>query len=158
MDIIIERAVIGDAEAILALQRLCFQREAELYNDYTLPPLTQTLPSLLEEFTTHCILVARCNGEVIGSARAIQQRDSCYIARVIVHPRMQRRGIATRLMDAIECEFPDAVRFELFTGSRSEGNLRLYEGLGYKRIGIHAASPKVELVLLEKRASAPDRE
>lgn len=32
-----------DAGQILTLQRLCYRGEAELYDDYTIPPLTQTL-------------------------------------------------------------------------------------------------------------------
>lgn len=39
-------AVSEDAAAILALQKLAYQSEARLYDDYSLPPLTQTLPEM----------------------------------------------------------------------------------------------------------------
>ncbi len=155
MDVVIERAKVRDADEILKLQYLCFQREAELHNDYTIAPLKQTLASLLLEYDTHCILVARCGDEVVGSARGNMNGDACYIGRVIVHPRMQRKGIATKLMNAIEAEFPNVSRYELFTGVRSEGNLAFYQKLGYKAVRTQWATPKVEIVYMEKvRAKA----
>ena len=39
-------AALDDAEAILALQRLAYQTEAALYDDFTLPPLIETLAEL----------------------------------------------------------------------------------------------------------------
>jgi hypothetical protein len=54
------------------------------------------------------------------------------------------------LMLAIETEFPSVRRFELFTGSRSEGNIRLYERLDYRTFRTDRLSPQVELVFLEK--------
>jgi hypothetical protein len=53
-------------------------------------------------------------------------------------------------MSAIETEFPLARRFELFTGSKSEGNIRLYERLSYRVFRTDRLSPKVELVFMEK--------
>ena len=43
----IERALIEDAEDILVLQRQEYQSEAALYDDATIPPLTQTLDTLV---------------------------------------------------------------------------------------------------------------
>ena len=54
------------------------------------------------------------------------------MGRLIVHPRHQRSGIGTALLQAIETCFADAERFELFTGEQSEGNIRLYTALGYR--------------------------
>jgi predicted NUDIX family phosphoesterase len=46
----IERALIEDAPAILALQKLAYQSEARIHNDYSIQPLTQTLDELGSEF------------------------------------------------------------------------------------------------------------
>jgi hypothetical protein len=43
-------AIIEDAEAILALQRLAYQSEAVIYDDFTLPPLTESLEDLKARF------------------------------------------------------------------------------------------------------------
>ena len=39
----IEEAKVADAAEILALQKLAYQSEAELYGDDAIPPVTQTL-------------------------------------------------------------------------------------------------------------------
>jgi hypothetical protein len=40
---IIEEATVSDAEEILALQKLAYQSEAEIYNDFGISPLVQIL-------------------------------------------------------------------------------------------------------------------
>ncbi len=42
----IAAATVDDAEIILALQRLAYQSEAAIYDDFTLPPLIETLEEL----------------------------------------------------------------------------------------------------------------
>jgi len=69
---------------------------------------------------------------------------------LIVHPENQKKGIGTKLMETIEKIFPSTERFELFTGSRSEGNIRLYEKLGYRIFRKERLSAKVILVYMEK--------
>jgi len=87
----------------------------------------------------------------VGAVRARGTSGICHIGRLIVSPGLQGRGIGTRLMRAVEAEFPDVDRYELFTGSRSEANIRLYERLGYRRSREQVLSPAVTLVFLEKR-------
>jgi hypothetical protein len=53
--------------------------------------------------------------------------------------------------------FPQAPAFELFTGNRSEGNIRLYVRCGYVVTGDRQVSEQISLVVLSKRR-APDRE
>jgi hypothetical protein len=48
----IATAVPTDAAAILDLQKRAYQSEAQLYNDWSLPPLTQSLESLQHEIST----------------------------------------------------------------------------------------------------------
>jgi hypothetical protein len=55
-----------------------------------------------------------------------------------------------RLMRRIESALPGVRRFELFTGRRSEGALRLYERLGYRCLREQVLSPAVTLVFMEK--------
>jgi hypothetical protein len=40
----ISPAAVDDAEAILALQRLAYQSEAAIYDDFTIPPLAGGWP------------------------------------------------------------------------------------------------------------------
>jgi ribosomal protein S18 acetylase RimI-like enzyme len=150
MDIVLERATIEDAQAILNLQVLAYQQEAAIYNNYAIPPLLQSLQNLKEEFQTHMFLVARLKGEVVGSVRAVCRDGRCHIGRLIVHPSQQRRGLGSRLLAAIEVAFPEVLYYELFTGHQSEGNLRLYRRLGYREFKREQAAPGLQIVFLEK--------
>src|SRR5437879_951203 len=73
----------------------------------------------------------------------------------MVHPRHQRQGIGGRLMQTIESMFPEAAKFELFTGNRSEGNIRLYERLGYHSSRSERMSANLSLVFFEKWGRVP---
>ena len=143
-------ADISDAAEILELQKLAYKSEAMLYDDWTIPPFTQTLDEIRKEFTGTTFLKASDSRRIIGSVRASIHDGTCHIARLIVHPESQHKGIGSRLMSAIEAKFPDAKRFELFTGSRSAGNIRLYERLGYKTFRTERLSTQVEIVFMEK--------
>ena len=146
----IVRADISDAAEILELQKLAYQSEAVLYDDWSIPPLTQSLNQIKKEFDEMIFLKVCDSGRLIGSVRASIHDGAGNIGRLIVHPEFQHKGIGTRLMLAIETEFPSVRRFELFTGSRSEGNIRLYERLDYRIFHTDRLSPQVELVFLEK--------
>ena len=130
----IETAVVEDAQAILTLQKLCYQSEAAIYNDYHIPPLTQTLEELRSEFRSHVFLKALNNGDIVGSVRACLEGDTCLIGRLIVHPDFQNRGIGTELMRSIERRFPDTHRYELFTGNRSKKKHQALRHIGLPRV------------------------
>ncbi|KUJ66649.1 acetyltransferase [Streptomyces albus subsp. albus] len=156
MSVTISAATEHDAEQILKLQYLCYQREAELYGDYSIEPLTQTLADLRTELGGGCVLVARLGPEVVGSVRGVVDEDGvASIAKLIVHPRMQRHGLGGRLLAAIEERLAQeraATRYRLFTGHRSDGNLRLYRRYGYAQIGTEEVNRRLRLVMLEKPA------
>jgi len=150
MNIVVGPANVSEAEQLLELQYLCYRSEAAIYDDWSIPPLTQTLPELLEEYDDHEILVARLGSEVVGSVRGRLEDGACYVGRLVVHPRLQRKGIGTRLMRGLEERFPQAERYELFTGHLSEGDLRLYRCLGYEKVREQEVSPRLRLVCLKK--------
>ncbi len=150
MEIEIGSAGVSDAESILGLQLLCYQSEAEIYDDHEIPPLTQSLGDLLHEYDTRLILAAHRQNEVIGSVRGYLEDGTCHIGRLIVHPRLRRRGLGARLMYEIEERFATANRYELFTGHLSEENLRLYRRLGYSEFRREVVSPRLQLVYMEK--------
>jgi ribosomal protein S18 acetylase RimI-like enzyme len=158
MSVTISTATEDDAEKILKLQYLCYQREAELYGDYGIEPLTQTLAALRAELGEGCVLVARLGEEVVGSVRGTVDSDgTARIAKLIVHPRMQRHGLGGRLLRAIEERLAaerEAKRFQLFTGHRSEGNLRLYRRLGYAQTGTEQINRRLSLITMEKPVEA----
>ncbi len=125
------KATIEDAAEILALQKLAYLSEAKLYDDYDIPPLTQTLEEMKEEFRNHIFLKTVSGSQIIGTVRAYEENATCYIGRLAVHPEMQNQGLGTDLLKEIETYYKCS-RFELFTGSRSDKNIQLYKKLGYR--------------------------
>jgi ribosomal protein S18 acetylase RimI-like enzyme len=146
----IEKASFHDLPEIHKLQKFSFLTLAQLYDDFTIPPMVETLDELRELFPTHVFLKAVEEGRIVGSVRASQQGDICYIYRLMVHPEFRRRGIARQLMQRIEEEFATVRRFELFTGCQSKKNLELYQKLGYRTFKTARGKNRMKLVYLEK--------
>jgi len=108
-NLLIKRARVEDAEAILALQKLAYLSEAEIYNNKSIPPLTQTLEEIRAEFDHQIFLKALIEGRIIGSVRAFQTQETCHIGRLVVHPDFQNWGIGSQLMNEIENAFQKAL-------------------------------------------------
>ena len=125
----IQRATREDAAEILALQKLAYRSEAEIYDAYDIPPLTQALAEMEADLERQTVLKAVMEGRIVGSVRAYEREGTCHIGRLIVHPEQQNRGLGARLLREIEAAFPQVERYELFTGHRSERNLYLYAKL-----------------------------
>jgi len=146
----IKRASLEDAETILHLQIHAYLSEAEIYNDYSIPPLIQTFSEIKQEFSQQVFLNAIEEGNIVGSVRAYIENGTAYIRRLMVKPDSQNKGIGTRLMQAIEEHFRMADRYELFTGHRSARNLYLYRKLGYREFKRIPVNESIILVFLEK--------
>jgi len=147
----IEKATVSEAEEILSLQKLAYRSEAEIYNDFNIPPLVQTLEEIKKDFGIQFLLKAVMDEKIIASVRAHTKEGTCYIGRLIVHPDFQNQGIGTKLMVEIEKIFSTCQRFELFTGARSERNLYLYQKLGYKIFKTAKITDQTTIVYLEKK-------
>lgn len=146
----IQIAQYQDLEEILALQKLAYMSEAEINNDYTIPPLMQDIESLREDFRNQTILKMEDSGKIIGSVRANEKNDVCHIGRLIVHPERQNKGLGKMLMKGIEDAFSSCIKYSLFTGKTSIRNLHFYSSLGYKPVGEEKVNDKLTLVYLEK--------
>lgn len=139
-----------DAKEILELQIHAYQPEANLYNDWSLPALTQTIESLQQEFQESIILKAIVQSKIVGSVRSKVENGVCKIGRLIVNPDYQGQGIGTALLDRIEKMQGNIIGFELFTGSKSVSNIRLYEKQGYVKSHTKNLSENVTLIFMTK--------
>lgn len=147
---LISRANQKDIPEILALQKIAYRSEAELYGDESVPALAQTLEEITDDFGRMVFLKAIVNGKIIGSIRGHREENGAHISRVIVHPYYQGRGIATRLIRQIEEEMGDVRTFWAFTGHQSQRNLHLYEKMGYRRFMIEPFTPTEQWIYLQK--------
>lgn len=139
-----------DLQEILALQYLAYQSEAALFGNKDIPPLKETIEELTEEFNKGTILKLVEDGKIIGSVRAYAKNGTAYIGKLMVHPDHRCKGYGTLLLNEIEKCFPDC-RFELFTSTRSEDNIRLYQKLGYIIFDRKEITDELVFVYLEKQ-------
>jgi ribosomal protein S18 acetylase RimI-like enzyme len=139
-----------DLQEILELQYLAYQSEAALFGNKDIPPLKETIEELTEEFNKGTILKLVEDGKIIGSVRAYARNGTAYIGKLMVHPDHRCKGYGTLLLNEIEKCFPYC-RFELFTSTRSEDNIRLYQKLGYVIFDSKEITDELVFVYLEKQ-------
>ncbi|WP_102192359.1 GNAT family N-acetyltransferase [Microbacterium aurantiacum] len=138
-----------DAGEVLTLQRAAFVSEAIIYGSPDIPPLTQTLEELEAELRAGAGLTARIGCRLVGAIRYQQDGDMLLIGRIAIAPDMQGEGIGTALLEAAEAASTASVS-ELFTGSLSTANIRLYESCGYRESDRVADGDGTEQVFLRK--------
>lgn len=128
----ITRANHDDLQEIINLQYLAYQSEAKLCNNPNIPPLTQTLKDVEAEFAagTFFLKAVDENGHIIASVRAYSDNGTLHIGKLMVHPDLQGQGIGSKLLKEIESVCPHK-QYELFTSTKSERNIKLYERMGY---------------------------
>ena len=146
----IKKAQKEDLEEILKLQYLAYQSEAKLFGNMDIPPLKQTIEEIYEEFQKGVILkVVDDGGVIIGSVRAYQDGGTVYIRKLMVHPSKQGQGIGTQLLLEMEKQYLNQ-RYELFTSTRSEKNIALYQKLGYEIFDEEQVTEELRFVYMEK--------
>jgi len=131
--VIITKAKPADATEILKLQHLVFQSEAALYDNYHIEPLKQTIESFTTDFDKYVFLKATRTHMIVGSIKLREEKGCCWVGRLMVHPDYQRKGIGRQLLSEAENIFTGIRTYELFTGSKSVSNIRLYESVGYQK-------------------------
>ncbi|MDT2288636.1 GNAT family N-acetyltransferase [Paenibacillus larvae] len=94
------------------------------------------------------------DGKLHGAIAYRQKEGVVTISRLMVHPDVFRKGIASRLVLYVMERHPDALWFEVAAGTGNEPALHLYQKLGFQPDGVRPISAGVSLTLLRKRGSA----
>jgi len=151
----IKKAKREDLKDILELQKLAYKSEAEIYGDFSIAPLKQTMEEITKEFKKY-VFIKMINDEekIIGSVRATSIGKTCFIGRLMVNPDFQNQGIGKSLMAEIERQFINVDGFELFTGSKSIKNISLYQKIGFKIFKKEQINQKLELIYFRKEKKA----
>ncbi|MFC0628392.1 tRNA (guanosine(37)-N1)-methyltransferase TrmD [Kribbella deserti] len=147
-------ATADDAGELLTLQRACYVQEAQVYGELGIPPLLDGVAEVEARLASSAAWKAVAGTRIVGVVYVVVADDgeSAEINRLMVAPDWQGRGVGKRLLKLAEDAAPASVTtYKLFTGARSESNLRLYAKAGYRETGREAQTPLVEMVHLAKR-------
>lgn len=147
------RARSADVDWILKLQYLCYQVEARRYDVWDLGALTESSAALADEVSGGRVLAVHGPaGEVVGSVRSTTDGGIAHIGRLVVHPRVQRRGIGTRLLQAALRDIAARAAAEgigsaeAYTGHRSTEFAATYLRCGLREAERRRVSETLELV------------
>lgn len=141
-----------DLQKILDLQKESYKSEAELHNEYNIPPLTQTIESVNEEYDNGWLfLKVILNNEIIATGRGITKGDTTYIAKLVVKKDFQNQKIGQMMLTEIENRLSKCGRYELFTGNKSDRNIYLYNKFGYSEFKRQFINERLTLIYLEKQ-------
>jgi ribosomal protein S18 acetylase RimI-like enzyme len=101
---------------------------------------TKVVPGVIDR--SRIVLIARIEDEIVGTVQVLldtpaNQRHRAEMAKLLVHPKARRRGVARALMQAVENiarkEGRALITLDTRTGDRAEP---LYLSLGYVQAGI----------------------
>ncbi|NIS83116.1 MAG: GNAT family N-acetyltransferase [Anaerolineales bacterium] len=123
----IEQATWRDLFGVVALEKLCFGREAWPWIDYL---AALTLP---ETVPLKAVLDGQLVGFVAGDRR--RKKNLGWIATLGVHPDFQRRGIGSMLLKVCENELA-MPRIRLTLRRSNQAAMRLYERSGYLEVDV----------------------
>ncbi len=150
-EITIGTAGVEDAPDILALQKLAYRSEAEIYSDHTIPYMAQSPEDLKRDFEGMTFFKAVMNEKMIGSVRTFTENGICYISGLMVNPVYHHHGIGRRLVEYAETHAAGAKKFEIFTFHKSRQNIVFFQGLGFKIFKREKASGNRVRVHMEKQ-------
>jgi GNAT superfamily N-acetyltransferase len=152
----VERAAESDLPEILSLQKLSYVSEAEIYDDFGIPPLAETLSEIVDEFSRKVFLKIVLHGKIIATIRGYAENSTCFLETLMVHPDFQGHDQGTKLINELESLFSGCSRFELFTGHKSLKNIHIYTKLGYKVFKAIQVTPEMDFIFMVKEIKRDD--
>ncbi|MBO0841769.1 MAG: tRNA (guanosine(37)-N1)-methyltransferase TrmD [Nocardioides sp.] len=145
-------AVRGDAAELLVLQRACWVQEAIDNDRLDIPALHESLDDVAARISSWDTYVVRAAGRLVGAVSGRLVDDQWDIGKLMVAPDLQGRGLGRALLDHIQAVAPASARgVVLFTGARSERNLRTYKKAGF-RLRRDLTAPPGAVVLSKRRS------
>lgn len=140
----------ADAPAMLALQKLAFEPEAQAIQAWDIPPLQETADDLVAHIRHATALKAMDGDRLVGAVRGVVTGPSCLVRALVVAPHLQGQGLGGRLLRAIEDAHPAVERFDLTTNMAMVGNMRFYLRHGYEVVDQVQPRPHVRLAIMRK--------
>ena len=138
MSISLVKAAESDMKEIWEMQLEAFESLLEKYQDYDMSPAIESYENVLNKYkqpwTSYYFIVR--NNEKVGAVRVIDEKDGSRkrIAPIWIMPAYRNQGLAQLAMREVE-KIYGSHHWQLDTILQEQGNIYLYEKLGYKRTG-----------------------
>ncbi|CAM5786266.1 MULTISPECIES: GNAT family N-acetyltransferase [Brevibacillus] len=135
-------------QKLFDLQKAAYQVEAELINFFEIPPLKESFQEFQqcgEEFLGYFI-----DNKLAGAISYTIENEELTICRMVVHPAHFRKGIAQKLLVAMELQNANCSAFKVATGRENTPAKNLYEKNHYQWKRDVEVAPDVYISFFEK--------
>ena len=143
-----------DVQTVWEMQVKAFSDLLDKYRDYDMSPAAESFEKVMERFrqpwTTYYFIVA--GDKIVGVIRVVDKKDGSRkrISPIWIIPEYRNNGYAQAAMAAAE-QIHGTDNWSLDTILQEEGNLHLYEKIGYHRTGqIKKVNDRMDIVYYEK--------
>ena len=150
----LSKATLEDAEVIWKMQVEAFTDLLEKYQDYDISPATESFEKIKAKFeqpwTTYYFIM---NSDIkIGAVRIIKKDDGSRkrISPIWIMPEFRNKGYAQQAFEELE-KIYGADGWCLDTILQEEGNIHLYEKIGYHQTGkVEHINERMDIIFFEK--------
>lgn len=154
MSVSLRQATIEDAEIIWKMQVEAFTDLLEKYQDYDISPATESFEKIKGKFeqlwTTYYFIM---NGEIkVGAVCVIKKDDGSRkrISPIWIMKEFRNMGYAQQAFEELE-KIYGADGWCLDTILQEEGNIHLYEKIGYHQTGkVESINERMDIIFFEK--------
>jgi acetyltransferase len=138
MSITLEKATESDMKEIWKMQVEAFKSLLVKYQDYDMSPATESYENVLNKYKQPwtCYYFIIKNNEKVGAVRVIDKKDRSRksISPIWIMPVFRNQGLGQLAIRELE-KIYGSHHWRLDTILQEQGNIYLYEKMGYKRIG-----------------------
>ncbi len=139
------------AQQIYTLQKAAYRVEGELIGYPALPPLLESLKTLQQ--SSEQFLAFQEGGQIAGVLAYTRSANALEICRMMVSPVYFRRGIASKLLAAVETIEAAVNQILVSTAAQNQPALTLYQKHGYRQALTTTLPDGLRLVTLHKQLS-----
>ena len=154
MGVELRKAENEEMHKLWEMQVEAFKGLLDKYNDYDMSPAAESYERILQKYdfegTTYYFIVA--DGNEVGGIRIIDKKDGSRkrISPLWIMPEFRNKCYAQQAILAAE-QLYGSDNWKLDTILQEEGNIHLYEKLGYRRTGtIDKISDAMDIIYFEK--------
>lgn len=152
MDIKISKSNLKETEPLLKIQTEAFKKDLKRYKDYDSSPAAESLDFFKYRMNHSLHYTIYIDEKIAGGICLLKVADSHYrLFRIFLDPKFQNKGLGTKILSAMEKQFPKVKKWSLDTPKDNERNRHFYEKFGYKQTGEMKVNERLTLIEYEKK-------